>query len=205
MFIVFEGIDLSGKTTSVDMFVELLNDLNYKVCITREPGGGKIGEQVRKILISQPIDNDVWGLLLGATRIEHGREIIKPALERNEIVVCSRYLTSTYIYQPEAIPGLKALSKLYPDIVEPDFLILCDCPIDVVMQRKKKREEENPGDMDYMDDMFVPMYTEQRQKFLDMAKKLGDKAFVLDTNKSQLEVKQDLINLLHRLELIKTA
>lgn len=203
MFIVFEGIDMSGKTTTQDMFVKILEDLGYKVCVTREPGGGVIGEQVRKILVSNPIDDDVWGLLLGATRIEHGREVIKPALERNEIVVSSRYITSTYVYQPKALPGLKALRKLYPDIVEPDFMVLCDCPVDVILERKKKRQKENPDDMDFMDDKFEPMFKEQRQKFLDMANKLGDMACVLNTNQPLHMVRSNLISLVQHLGLIK--
>lgn len=202
MFIVIEGIDYSGKTTVLNRMVKILEDLGHKVKVTREPGGGVIGEKVRGILVSHPMDKDVWGLLLAATRLEHCREVINPALERNEIVVCSRYMTSTYIYQPESIPLLKAHLRQYPEITEPDIMILCDCPIEVIMERKLLREKENPGDNDFMDEDYVPYFNEQREKFLQLAHKLGDKAFVLDTTKPEHEQYRDLLGLFSELNII---
>lgn len=207
MFIVVEGIDFSGKTTFINLLINTLKSMGYGVTETREPGGGPIGEKVREILVSEvankPQDRDVWGLLLAATRIENGRSIIKPALKRGDIVVSSRYVMSTAVYQKEAIPFLKDLCKKHPDIVEPDLMIVCDAPIPVILDRKKKRELENPGDNDHMDELFVKDYPAQRKEFLAMAHRLGDMAYVFDTSLPMEQQGNNLVYILKQIGLLK--
>lgn len=184
-FIVVEGIDYSGKTTTINRLETILKENGYDVCVTREPGGGPVGEKIREILVDTPMDKDVWGLLLAATRIEHGRNVINPALNAGKVVISSRYVTSTYVYQKEAIPWLRDLTRKHKDIAEPDFLLLCDVDIDVARQRKEKRSNESPEGEDMMDDLWVPEWAQQRLEFLQMAQKLGDKAGVVNTGASE--------------------
>lgn len=185
MFIVIEGIDYAGKTTVVDQINKILKENNYETLLTREPGGHTLGERVREILVSEdankPIDKDVWGLLLAATRIEHGRYLINPALKEGKIVISSRYVMSTMVYQPEALYWLEKTTRKHPDVAEPDFMILCDVSTATAKKRKQERSETNPNDHDYMDDMWVPEWEAQRKRFKDIAAKLGDKAFVFST------------------------
>lgn len=185
MFIVVEGIDYSGKSTVVEQIGIILKQNNYEVCETREPGGFTLGERVREILVSEdankPEDKDIWGILLAATRIEHGRHLIKPALKDGKVVISSRYIFSTSVYQPEAMKWIKDITEKHPDVVEPDFLIVCDVSTDTAKKRKSKRTEENPDDHDYMDDMWVPEWEKQRERFKAIARKNPEKSFVFST------------------------
>lgn len=185
MFIVIEGIDYAGKTTVVEQINDILTKNGYDTINTREPGGHTLGERVREILVSEdankPVDKDVWGLLLGATRIEHGRHLINPALKAGKVVISSRYIMSTMVYQPEALYWLEKVTRMHPDVAEPDFMILCDVSTETAKKRKQQRLEANPTDLDYMDDMWVPEWEAQRKRFKDVAAKLGDMAFVFST------------------------
>lgn len=201
MFIVIEGIDYAGKTTVTEQMTTILEQAGYKVCNTREPGGHTLGERVREILVSEdankPEDKDIWGLLLAATRIEHGRHLIKPALQEGKVVISSRYVMSTMVYQPTAMKWVERITTGHPDVVEPDFMILCDVSTDKAKERKQKRSVDSPDDHDYMDDMWVPEWEGQRQRFKDIALRLGDKACIFNTE-SPLNVQYENLKYLLR-------
>lgn len=184
-FIVVEGIDYAGKTTVVEQINDILTKNGYETVNTREPGGYTVGERVREILVSKDAnkseDKDVWGILLAATRIEHGRHLINPALKAGKTVISSRYIMSTMVYQPEALYWIEKITRKHPDVAEPDFMILCDVSTQTARNRKVARLESNPEDLDYMDDLWIPEWEQQRQKFRDVARKLGDKAIVFST------------------------
>lgn len=200
MFIVIEGIDYAGKTTLTEQITEILENNGYDVCNTREPGGHTVGERVREILVSEdankPEDKDIWGILLAATRIEHGRHLIKPALAEGKVVISSRYVMSTMVYQPTALKWIERITTGHPDVAEPDFMILCDVSTEMAKRRKQKRSETTPDDHDYMDDMWVPEWEAQRDRFKAIATKLGDKACVFNTE-SPLDIQYE--NLKHLL------
>lgn len=203
MFIVIEGIDYAGKTTVCEQMTEILTNSGYEVCNTREPGGHTVGERVREILVSadanNPEDKDVWGLLLTATRIEHGRHLINPALKAGKVVISSRYIMSTMTYQPEAMKYAARITTSHPDVAEPDFMLLCDVSTETAKKRKQKRSETNPEDHDHMDDMWVPEWEEQRERFRDIAMKLGDMATIFSTE-DPLDVQYARLELLlHKL------
>ncbi len=102
MFIVFEGGEGSGKSTQVKLLYEYLKANGYKVIVTREPGGTKIGEQLRTILLQGKIDkmNTITeALIFLAARSDNWEKIIKPALKNNTIVICDRFQDSTLAYQ----------------------------------------------------------------------------------------------------------
>ena len=203
MFIVVEGIDYAGKTTVTEQLTEILTKNGYDVCNTREPGGDTLGERVREVLVSseanRPEDKDVWGILLAGTRIAHGRHLINPALAEGKVVISSRYIMSTMTYQPEAMKWIRRITTGHPDVAEPDFMILCDVSTETAKKRKAMRAEANPEDHDYMDDMWVPEWEEQRERFKAIANKLGDMATIFSTE-SKLELQYaKLENLLRKL------
>ncbi len=203
MFIVIEGIDYAGKTTVTEQLTDILTKNGYDVCNTREPGGHTVGERVRQILVSEdankPEDKDVWGILLAATRIEHGRHLINPALKEGKVVISSRYVMSTMTYQPEALKWIQRITTGHPDVAEPDFMILCDVSTETAKKRKQQRFKDNPEDFDYMDDMWIPEWEEQRERFKDIAKRLGDMAVVFSTE-DPLDVQYARLELLlHRI------
>jgi dTMP kinase len=100
VFVSFEGIDGSGKSTQASLLEEHLRRLGREVVATREPGGTELGERVRELLLNGP-PISAWGeaALFAAARAEHAREVIRPALERGADVVCDRFIDSSLAYQ----------------------------------------------------------------------------------------------------------
>ena len=101
MFITFEGIDGCGKTTQAKLLAESLEKAGYKVLITREPGGTEFADKIRSIVkdSSIKIDGLTEYLLFASARADHIEKVIKPALKENTIVICDRFIDSSYAYQ----------------------------------------------------------------------------------------------------------
>jgi dTMP kinase len=127
-FIVFEGGDACGKTTQSKALFDYLASQNYDVMHTREPGGTEFGEKLREIILNKKITLDIFSevLLHSASRNEHVRSVIKPALEQGKIVICDRFIDSTLVYQGlmggvgfERIISIHetSMGKFYPDVV----------------------------------------------------------------------------------------
>jgi len=100
MFLVLEGVDAAGKTTNFPYVQQLLEEKGLNVIRTREPGGTKLGERIRDLILgSTYMCAKAELLLFAAARAQHVEELVKPAVERGDIVLCDRYLMSTYAYQ----------------------------------------------------------------------------------------------------------
>lgn len=133
MFITFEGIDGSGKTTQAELLAEHLRGEGREVVLTREPGGTELGERIRELLLGGgPVSPWAEAALFAAARAQLVAEVIRPALDRGADVVCDRYLDSSLAYQGIARDlgidrvlelNLPAISGLLPDRT---FLILID-------------------------------------------------------------------------------
>ncbi|CAB4710896.1 MAG: dTMP kinase [Actinobacteria bacterium] len=100
MFISFEGVDGSGKSTQAGLLASALREAGFEVIETREPGGTPLGEQVRTMLL-HGADMTPWAeaALFAASRAQHVEAVIRPALERGAWVVCDRYVDSSVVYQ----------------------------------------------------------------------------------------------------------
>ena len=100
MFVSFEGVDGSGKTTQARLLEEHLAGLGREVVATREPGGTELGEELRRLVLDGP-DMTPWAeaALFAASRAEHAAEVIRPALARGADVVCDRFVDSSLAYQ----------------------------------------------------------------------------------------------------------
>ena len=140
MFVTFEGLDGSGKSTQAELLAEHLRGLGHEVVSTREPGGTELGERVRELLLAGgAISAWAEAALFAAARAELVARVIRPALERGADVVCDRYLDSSLAYQGIA-RGLgvgrvlelnrPAIGDLLPDLT---FLLLLD-PNDAVQR-----------------------------------------------------------------------
>ena len=133
-FITFEGLDGAGKTTQVRSVAEALADRGVEVATTREPGGTRLGERLREILLGEePITPDAELLLLFAARAEHLEARIRPALRRGVWVLCDRFTDASYAYQGggRRIPAEKiaALETWVQGGLRPDVTVYLDLPV----------------------------------------------------------------------------
>jgi len=146
MFITFEGIEGSGKTTQIKYLADYLSAKGYDCVMTREPGSTNIGKKIRGILLD-PENNDLDPvaelLLYMADRIQHVKQVIIPALNKGKIVLCDRYADSTLVYQGFArgldIELIKKLHSLLINDLKPDITFLFDLPPEIGLSRAWKQ------------------------------------------------------------------
>ena len=150
MFITFEGIEGSGKSTALKLLAEHLEAKGYSVLCTREPGGSALGRRLRALLLDSRNDNlrnRAELFLFLADRAQHVSEIIRPALDEQQIVLCDRYVDSTLAYQGFGrgmdMDQLITVNELAIGGLWPHLTLLLDLPISVGLQRAGKRNQED--------------------------------------------------------------
>ena len=154
-FIVFEGIDGSGKTTQINQLSKWLisTDLipeNNKLVITREPGGTKLGKSIRSLLLDTSIgkspDSITELLLYAADRSQHVNEIIRPTLDQGDWVISDRFCGSTLAYQGYGrkldINLIKDLEAIATQGIAPDITFLLDIPIEESIRRRRNKKDD---------------------------------------------------------------
>ena len=99
LFISVEGIDGAGKSSHIDAMAAALRAVGHIVCVTREPGGTPLAEQLRALVLHTPMDALTESLLIFAARRDHIAQVIRPALARGEVVLCDRFTDATFAYQ----------------------------------------------------------------------------------------------------------
>jgi dTMP kinase len=148
MFITFEGIEGCGKTTQIGRLAKRLASFRIPVLLTLEPGGTRIGKQIRKILLDSR-NRDLAPLaevmLYAAERAQHVKEVIKPALEQGKWVLCDRFIDATVVYQGMArgqdIELIQLLNDKVTLSIQPNITILLDCPVEVGLERATLRDK----------------------------------------------------------------
>ena len=146
VFITFEGVEGCGKSTHSKLLVEYLNKSGYRTLHTREPGGTKLGEAVRRVLLDSPeiqISDMAELFLFEACRAQIVKEIIKPALDRDSIVISDRFSDATFSYQGYGghvdLKAIRTLDRVATAGVIPDLTILLD--IDTLEGLRRAREK----------------------------------------------------------------
>ncbi len=144
LFITFEGLEGAGKSVGVGYLASRLRENGYRdIVVTREPGGTRVGEQIRAIT-HNPENVDLSAVaeayLMAASRAQHLREIIKPALDDGKIVISDRFLDSSITYQGYGrelgADIIQSLNKLAVGGVVPDLTLVLEIPIDVGIARR---------------------------------------------------------------------
>ncbi len=190
-FIVFEGGEGAGKSTQTELLVRQLRATNHQVVVTREPGGTRIGEQIRAITHDpENVDLDAVteAYLMAASRAQHVRETIAPALRDGNIVVCDRYVDSSIAYQGygraigEAV--ITDLNVLAVDDAQPDMVLLLNLPIEVGHARVEKEGKRK----DRLDLQQKDFYERVNNGYLTLAKTNPNRYVVVDATKSIEEV-----------------
>ena len=151
LFITFEGIEGSGKSTQIHLLGRHLEGCGYRVLITREPGGCAIADAIRAILLdsgNRALRPRAELLLYAAARAQHVEEVIRPALAAGTLVLCDRFADATTAYQGggrRLDAGLVAqLNAIAGAGLTPDLTLLLDCPIELGLPRARRRNEARP-------------------------------------------------------------
>ncbi|MDD3884624.1 MAG: dTMP kinase [Gallionella sp.] len=138
-FITFEGMDGAGKSTHLTWFAEALRARGHEVVVTREPGGTPLGEQLREILLHQPMSIGTEALLMFAARLEHIEQVIRPALQAGQWVLSDRFTDATFAYQGGGRgmdwAKLTELEHWVHADLQPDLTLFFDVPVEVARQR----------------------------------------------------------------------
>jgi dTMP kinase len=200
-FITFEGGEGSGKSTHIERLVARLRGEGHAVLVVREPGGTETGEQIRHTLQyskkSAAMVAETELLLFCASRAQLVREVIRPALERDQIVIGDRFHDSTTVYQGVG-------RKLDPRIVAtinnfavgdcvPDLTLIIDLDPRVGLERARGREL-----FDRMERQSLEFYERVRQGYLDLARREPNRVKVVDGSQSLAAVEKQIWELVHR-------
>jgi dTMP kinase len=177
LFITFEGIEGSGKTTQLRRLQKHLKALGYQAVVTREPGGCPISDIIRTLLLN-PANNNMAPstelLLYCASRAQHVVEFILPALKEGKIVLCDRFSDATTVYQGAGrgldMKQLEAINHFATEGLTPDLTLLLDFPAEAGLERARRRnhndnlESEGRFELEALD-----FHQRIRQSYLDLA------------------------------------
>ena len=196
LFITFEGVEGSGKTTQIYRLKKYLAQKGIHCKVTREPGGCSIGEKIRKILLNPDHRGMVPTtelLLYEAARAQHVKEVIKPFLEKEGIVLCDRFTDATLAYQGYGrrmdLKWIRRSNHLSSQGIKPDVTFLLDCPSDVGLKRalqrnrtlKQEREERFEREE-------IQFHRRVRKGYLAIARREPRRVKVIDTRQGEEKV-----------------
>ena len=182
-FITLEGIEGSGKTSSLKSITDLLDKKNISYIITREPGGSSIGKELRAILLDPDteISPEVELMLMLSDRKDHVEKIILPNLEKGNWVVSDRFMDSSIAYQG----GGRQLDKKliisltdYLNLPQPDLTLLFDLPVEISLSRVKAR-----GELDRFEKEELEFHKRIRNTYLELAKNNSNRIKIIDSSK----------------------
>ena len=194
LFISFEGIDGSGKSTQVARLAEHLRAQGHDVVLTREPGGSKGAEEIRALVLQG--DPDRWSaeteiLLFTAARRDHLERLIRPALSAGKIVICDRFADSTRMYQGLSRGDLRGVVDSLHTLmigVEPDLTILIDMDPVEGLKRAKGRQ----GTEERFEDFGTSLQEAMRTGFLALAEEFSSRFQVIDGGQEMDAVAADI-------------
>ncbi len=205
MFITFEGIEGSGKTTQIRHILEYLKQRGRDCIVTREPGGTVTGQKIRAILLDpegEGMDPSTELLLYMADRVEHVNKVIKPSLSAGKTVLCDRYFDATVVYQGYArglnIDLLIRMHKLILNDLKPDITFLLDLPPEAGLSRawKQIEEGERAGIETRFEKEAIAFHEKVREGYLELARQEPGRFIVIDAMNNEEQVRKDIIKAL---------
>lgn len=181
-FITIDGVEGAGKSTQIDFICEYLDTKNINVVVTREPGGTKIGEKIRELLLSNTtkMHNDTELLLIYAARNEHIQNKIKPALARGDWVLSDRFTDASYAYQGGGRGlDITQLDKLIVQNFVPSMTMLLDVSAELSMRRIEAR-----GKKDRIEQEDLDFFNRVREAYIARSKQYPQRIKLIDASQS---------------------
>ncbi|MBI4190719.1 MAG: dTMP kinase [Betaproteobacteria bacterium] len=192
-FITLEGIDGAGKSTHLAWLADFFRQRGIAVCVTREPGGTGLGEKLRKVLLDpgNSMHAETEALLMFAARREHLEEVIEPALDRGEWVVCDRFTDATFAYQGGGRgvdwQRLSQLEQWAQRGLQPDLTLLFDLAPEIGRQRARGARSIDRFEQEQDD-----FYRRVRDGYLRRARENPSRLRVIDASQSVEQIQQQL-------------
>lgn len=198
IFITFEGPDRSGKTTQVKLLERYLRQKGYDVVVTREPGGTPVGEEIRKILLNpnhKDMDAVTEMYLYAASRAQHVKQVIKPALDKGKLVLCDRFVDSSIAYQGFGrglgMDMVEAANRYALGGIVPDLTLF----LNVRPEDALARGGTKPEKMDRLESETLEFHRRVYEGFLILQKKYAERIKMVDASKSIDEVFTQIVEL----------
>jgi dTMP kinase len=198
MFITFEGIDGSGKSTQIQLLKEMLEKRNHVVTTLREPGGNILSEQIRQLLLDskEQVDPRCELLLFTAARAQLVSSVIRPALEAGKIVICDRYIDSSVAYQGYgrglSIESIESINDFATAGLIPDITFIFDLSVDDAAKRAGFRSNDNQTKPDRMERSGDAFFERTKQGYLDIAKKSDRNIFIINANDALNDIREQV-------------
>jgi dTMP kinase len=197
LFLTFEGIDGSGKSTQAKRLANALQSAGHDVVLTREPGGSPGAEEIRRLVLEG--DPDRWSaeteiLLFTAARRDHLERTILPALSAGKVVICDRFADSTRMYQGLSRGDLRpVVDQLHSLMIgrEPDLTLLIDMDPEIGLSRAKGRR----GTEERFEDFGVDLQRKMRAGFLSLADEFSHRFRVIDGARPMDAVAAEILSL----------
>ncbi|MEE8529045.1 MAG: dTMP kinase [Gammaproteobacteria bacterium] len=205
-FITIEGIEGVGKSTNMAFLRDHLTAQGQTVCVTREPGGTELAEAIRQVILQQhdePLSDSAELLLIFAARAVHLDNLVRPALARNEWVVCDRFTDATYAYQGagRGLPSgdIDTMRDLVQGDLRPDLTLLLDAPLKTSRGRAQERNNQKTGSVDRFEGEEQAFFERVRRAYLDIAAAEPDRIVVINADRPLVDVQESLAHALDRL------
>lgn len=192
-FITFEGIDGAGKSTHLAWAQQLLQGRGIGLVVTREPGGTPLGERLRELLLGsdQPIHAETETLMMFAARRQHLEEVIQPALQRGDWVLCDRFTDASFAYQGGGrgvpIDKLEALETWTHPNLQPDLTLFFDVSAEVGRERVARIKSP-----DRFEREGAAFFARVRDAYLDRMRAAPQRIIRIDGGKSVAEIQKEV-------------
>ena len=195
VLIVFEGVDGAGKTTQINLLAERLAKSGYCPVMTREPGGTRLGEAVRELLLDKKYGSlsvKAEALLYAAARAQHVEELIAPALREGKVVLCDRFTDSTLAYQGYgrgvSLSTLEAVNEFVSCGVSPDLVLI----LDLSPEEGLARIDRSRRPADRMEGEEASFYRRVREGYLNLAARRPGRYRVVNAGRPAEEVHEEI-------------
>ena len=200
LFVSFEGIDGSGKSTITKVVADYFKSKKEPVMLTREPGGNMIAEKIREIILdneNNTMDDRTEALLYAASRRQHLIEKVLPALDKGKLVICDRFVDSSIAYQGYGREiGPKEVLEINKFAIEnhmPDLTIFLDVKLEVGLGRVDTR-----GEADRLENAGEAFFKRVYNGYQEILKENKDRIVIVDASRSIDEVAKDVIEIIEK-------